>query len=83
MASYQHLCAKFEPDVETVCEFLERFQVQCSDQIANAGENENKLSAILIKALPVNIITDLERGLKPKNCLKQLIVSNLKQQFEA
>ena len=50
-----------------MCEFLERLQVQCSDQIANAGENQNKLSTILIKALPVNIIADLERGLKSKN----------------
>ena len=85
MASYQQLCAKFEPDVETVCEFLERFQVQCSDQITTAGENENKLSTILIKALPVNIITDLQRGLKPKKLSEATyneIQCMLKQQFE-
>ena len=78
-------CAQFDPEVETMCEFLERFQVQCSEQITRADQNEIKLSAILIKSLPVNIITDLQRGLKPKKLSEATyseIQCMLKQQFE-
>ena len=57
-------CEKFNPSEETIIEFLERFTMQADDFLLNAGSNSNKKAAILIKALPVPVITDLQRRLK-------------------
>ena len=59
-------CAKFDAEAETIVEFLERFKVQSIDQITSAGESEIKKASVLVKALPINVITDLQRRLKPK-----------------
>lgn len=59
------VCPQFNPQVETVVEFIERFRVQCADLLENVGDNEKKKAAVLVKALPVNIITDLQRRIKP------------------
>lgn len=58
-------CSPFDNAVETVSEFLERFKVQCSDLIAKAGNSDRKKATILIKALPVVVVTDLQRRIKP------------------
>lgn len=58
-------CAQFNPEVETVVEFMERLKVQCSEQIEKAGNDGRKKAAILVKALPVSVITDLQRRIKP------------------
>lgn len=59
------ICTQFNPSAETILEFLERFKVQCGDLLAKAGEDGLKKAAVLIKALPVNVITDLQRRIKP------------------
>ena len=58
-------CAPFSTEQETVQEFLERFKVQCSEQLLKAGQNDRRKATILIKALPVSVITDLQRRIKP------------------
>ena len=35
------------------------------DLLTKAGNNEQKKVAILVKALPVSVVTDLQRRLKP------------------
>lgn len=58
-------CPAFNPSLETVVEFLERFTVQCADLLELAGEDSTKKASILVKSLPVNVITDVQRRLKP------------------
>ena len=65
MATSSYNCAQFDPKLETVVEFIERFKVQCSDLLEKAGTDEKKKAAVLIKALPVTVITDLQRRIKP------------------
>ena len=63
--SLQATCPAFDPKQETISEFLERFKVQASEFIAKAGDDNLKKAAVLIKALPVHVITDLQRRIKP------------------
>ena len=58
-------CVQFNPNAESVDEFIERFKVQCSDVLEKADGDDLKKAAVLVKALPVNIITDLQRRIKP------------------
>ena len=55
----------FDSEQETIIEFLERFSVQASDYLLQAGSCGKKKANILIKSLPVNVVTDLQRRLKP------------------
>lgn len=56
----------FNPEIENIVEFLERLKVQAADVFVSAGEDGLKKASILVKTLPVTIITDLQRRLKPK-----------------
>ena len=58
-------CAQFDPQMETIGEFIERFKVQCNEQITKAGDDQKKKAAILVKSLPINVVTDLQRRIKP------------------
>jgi hypothetical protein len=58
-------CTQFNPDIETIVEFIERFKVQCSDLLEKAGDDGLKKAAVLVKSLPVSVITDLQRRIKP------------------
>ena len=58
-------CPEYSPQVESIEEFIERFTVQCADLLDKAGEDGNKKARVLVKALPVNVITDLQRRIKP------------------
>lgn len=78
-------CLQFDPEIETISEFLERLQVQFSDILSQETVADSKKSTVLIKALPVNIITDLQRGLKPKKLSDATyaeIKSKLEEQFK-
>jgi len=78
-------CSQFNSEQETILEFLERFRVQCSDQLAAAGGDGTKMAAVLVKALPVNIITDLQRRIKPtllSAATYDELVDKLTSQFE-
>lgn len=59
------VCAQFDVERETVQEFIQRFTVQCSDLLCKAGDDSIKKAAILVKALPITAITDLQRRIKP------------------
>ena len=77
-------CEKFNPSEETIIEFLERFTMQADHFLQNAGNNSNKKAAILIKALPVPVITDLQRRLKPEKLSQstyEQLVTKLTDQF--
>ena len=53
----------FQSDVETVTEFLQRFKVQNSSALEKASGT--KKAELLCRSLPVNIITDVQRRIKP------------------
>ena len=52
-------CSSFNPQLENLQEFLERFKVQSSDLLQQAGDDNKKKAMILVKALPVNVIADI------------------------
>ena len=56
---------RFYPELETIVEFLERFKVQCADLLKKADSDDTQKVSLLMKALPVSIITDLQRRIKP------------------
>ena len=68
----------FNPEVENIVEFLERLKVQAADLFTSAGEDGLKKASILVKTLPVTIITDLQRRLKPKK-LSEAVFSELEE----
>ena len=75
----------FDHKIETISEFIERFQVQNTDAIAKVGDDGLKKAALLIKCLPVITVTELQRKLKPKKLSEtsyDTIVQNLTLQYE-
>ena len=78
-------CSQFDCQKETIDEFIQRFTVQCSDQLAAAGDDGIKKAAVLVKALPINVITDLQRRLKPvllSAATYDQLISKLTSQYE-
>ena len=85
MSPSNTICAPFDTSAETFEEFLQRFTVQASDQLTAAGNDGRKKATALIKALPVAIITDLQRRIKPQKLSEadyDTIVTKLTSQFE-
>ena len=79
------VCPKFDGQQETILEFLQRFKVQNSDALTKAGDNEKKKAAVLIRALPIAIVTDLQRRIAPTDLVDAtytVIEEKLKGQFE-
>ena len=75
----------FDPQNETITEFIERFAVTNQDLLEKAGANELKKASILIKCLPVNVITKLQRKLQPtklSGASYSVIVEKLSSQYE-
>ena len=61
-----HLSKYFQPDVETVEEFVERFKKRNFEALSTTKETEKlKKAMLLANALPVNVLTDIQRRLKP------------------
>ena len=58
-------CLQFDPEAETISEFLERFSVQMGDALYKVRADELKQAAILLRALPVAMVTDLQRRISP------------------
>lgn len=56
---------QFDCTLETINEFLERFIVIYDDKLLEAGDDEIKKGRVLLKALPVQVITDLQRRITP------------------
>ena len=55
----------YDPKQENIDEFIERFAVQNADAIAKVAEDPLKKAQLLVKVLPTNIVTNLQRRLKP------------------
>ena len=58
-------CSQFDPQIETVTEFIERFKVQSAEPLSKAGSDSQKRASLLVKALPISVVTDLQRRIKP------------------
>ena len=52
-------------NLQTVDEILERFKVQQHDALTKAIIDSHRRAMFLADALPLNIITDIQRRLKP------------------
>ena len=64
-----HLSKCFQPDVETVEEFVERFKKRNFEALSTTKETEKlKKAMLLANALPVNVLTDIQRRLIPTYC---------------
>lgn len=57
-------CPLYDPDTETIEEFLERFSMLLEGD--GKKKSDKALGAFLIRALPVQMVTDLQRRLAPK-----------------
>ena len=78
-------CPPFEPEVEIFSEFIQRFELQCLDLLQKARNDERRKIAILLKCLPVKIITDLQRRIKPvaiADTSYDDVVASLRSQYE-
>ena len=53
----------YQPEIESVTEFLQRFKVQNATVLE--GATDSKKAAILCRSLPVPVITDVQRRIKP------------------
>lgn len=76
----------FQPEVESVTEFLERFKVQNAIALSAAtGDGADAAKAtILCRALPVAVITDVQRRIKPTSlstATYEQIEKSLKSQY--
>ena len=75
----------FHPELETVSEFLARFQLQNKTALAAAqaeGGDASIPAILLANALPINVLTDIQRRLKPIT-LAQATYVNLQNQLES
>ena len=61
MASAELQYSAFDPELKTVGEFLERFQVQMSTAISRVRNDQRKQAALLLRAMPIAMVTDLQR----------------------
>ena len=55
----------FNPDLENVEEFLQRFRVQNFRDLNAEGVTSSVKAMLLANSLPINVLTDLQRRLKP------------------
>ena len=54
----------FNPEIESVEEFVERFKLQNLEKLS-AAASDNIRVMLLANALPIKVLTDLQRCLKP------------------
>ena len=67
----------FQSEIESVSEFLERFKVQ-NFKLINESKNDQTKAMLLANALPVDVLTDIQRRLKPKK-LSQATYDEIEQ----
>ena len=75
----------FLPDKETIQEFLQRFKVQNSEKLNHADTSAREKAAILVRALPVHVVTDIQRKIVPTeltNATYDDIERNLISQYD-
>mgnify|MGYP000660460455 CR=1 FL=1 len=56
---------KFNPSVESIEEFIQRFKLQNYEKLNSANNDNKKKAMLLANSLPVQVLTDLQRRLKP------------------
>ena len=61
------ICAKFDKEVETITEFLDRFFLQCSELLHKHRQSDAKQVQLLARTLPVEVFTDVQRAIAPEN----------------
>ena len=64
-ATLSSTCPSFDPELESIQEFFQRFQCQASDLLHKFRNDDGRKASVLLRVLPVNIISDLQRRLAP------------------
>lgn len=63
------VCLPYDKEAETIDEFITRFTIQCSELLHKVRNDDSKQVALLMKALPVAVFTDVQRELAPTSAL--------------
>lgn len=59
-------CDQFDPAVETVDEFIQRLRCQMKEEFHKLRNDSSRQASLLLKCLPTQMITDLQRRIAPK-----------------
>lgn len=81
---FQMSCAAFDAQAETIAQFFSRFEVQMSDALHKTRNHTIRQAAILLRALPVAMITDIQVKIAPvelKDATYDEIKSNLLESY--
>ena len=66
IATLSSICPSFDPELESIQEFFQRFQCQASDLLHKFRNDDGRKASVLLSLLlPVNIISDLQRRFAP------------------
>ena len=83
--SFPSSCALFDPELESIQEFFQRFQCQMAEPLHKVRNYDLKRANILVQLfLPVNIVSKLQRRLSPTllgDATYDEISNHLHQQF--
>ena len=84
--SLSSACAPFDQELESIQEFFQRFQCQMSDSLHKVRNDDIKRAHLLLKSLPVSVISELQRRLAPTALTEATytdIEEHLLQQFSS
>ena len=79
-------CAPFDQELESIQEFFQRFTCQMSEALHKVRNDDLKKANLLLKFLPVSIVSELQRRLAPtllEEATYDVIENHLTQQFTA
>lgn len=79
------VCSAFDPELETISEFFMRFQCQQSDLLTKCRNDEIRKANLLLKFLPVSVISELQRRLAPTllfDATYDILEEQLTQQYQ-
>lgn len=62
---YSHNEKLFQPDIEAVRDFLERFKLQNYDMLHKCRNDGRRRAMLLAQSLPTSVVRDIQRRLKP------------------
>ena len=77
-------CAPFDQELESIDEFFQRFDCQMSDQLHKVRNDDIKRANLLVKFLPVSVISELQRRISPiqlRDATYDVIEEHLRQQY--
>lgn len=84
--SLPNMCTPFDPAQESITEFFQRFQCQLAELLEKCRNNDDRRAKLLIKVLPVSVITDLQRRLAPDTLTEatyDMLHDHLIEQFQS